>query len=110
MSNRNNKRTRKNLFKGLPRKGTKRREILRMLLRPEGVTTYEASEIYCDFKSNLTQFSDERGWDIREFPCKDCAKCGPNFKKHGREMIYKIAGRVRPNRYRALSNLSLTDR
>lgn len=105
--------TRSGLFRGLPKKGSRRRELLRMMLRPEGVTSFEAEEVGISptqIKGNVSQFSNEKGWDIRSFKCKDPARIRPiDSLKHGRCcLVWKIVGRVRPNRYRALSNISLT--
>jgi len=84
-------------YKRLPKKGTKRRELLIQLLSKSGISAYEAA-VYDliamgkNFNSYMEVLHNEQGWDIIIFK-RPSQRPGT----HTNELVYRIAGRFRPD-------------
>jgi hypothetical protein len=81
-----------------PAKGTLLRRMLKMLMRPEGATTFEMLEagIPSGGGSYMGVLRDQKGWDIRAFPCPE-ERREPVKGARGRRppVVYKVVGRMR---------------
>lgn len=78
-----------------PKKGSKTRAALILMLRPEGAT-------YVDLMGaglrgrNISALIDQKGWDIRSFDIPNPGRKGPRVR-------YKVIGKYLPKRrYRSL--------
>jgi hypothetical protein len=89
-----------------PAKGSLTRRALKMLMRPEGATIFELVEAGLSPRSAarvLTVFRDEKGWDVRSFPCRDESRLWPDVHRTKPSNVHKIVGRLRwDGSYRSL--------
>lgn len=81
----------------LPAKGTKRRELLRLLMRPQGCMAEEQDLFkHALFITEANRLADFFDFDLRSFPT------GRPLGRPGRRpMIYRIVGATRNGRYRS---------
>lgn len=79
-----------------PHKGTKRRSLLLLLLRPQGATYKELEEVtgygFGTVNNEIGTLKDQKGWDIRAFPLKKGFRKG----RKGR-LVYKVVGKLKWN-------------
>jgi hypothetical protein len=87
-------------FGRTPVKGSLMRRMLKMMLRPEGATTFELIEV--GLRNALIHhytevLRNEKGWDVRLFPC-------PRYRRRSpKGYVYKIVGKMRwDGSYRSL--------
>jgi hypothetical protein len=88
------------MYKRLPKKGTKRREVLIRLLSQDGITSYEAARDGLvtkqnDLKSYLNVLIDEQGWVINAFPVYGDRARPNNSQSKKPYLAMKIVGRIR---------------
>jgi hypothetical protein len=84
-----------------PAKGTKSRQLLLMLLRPQGATTWELVQAGLLTRNRsmgqwLIQLEDQKGYDIRSFPLHErtLERVGPVGMTSKRPpLVYKLLGR-----------------
>ena len=86
----------KSNFSRSPRKGTKGREILLLLVRPRGATVAEIEDKIGKLRSGglqtyMRRFSDEMGWDIRSFPDPLTDHPGRGAKP----VVYRVIGKMK---------------
>jgi hypothetical protein len=92
--------------RGLPRKGSRDREVLRRMLQPAGATARELWEegliaTPTELGAICTRLSDFKGWDIRRFPAPITRRpLLPRGKKT--PSIYRVVGRHYGHNYRSL--------
>jgi hypothetical protein len=80
----------------MPRKGTKRRELLRLLFRSQGMRSDECPIGQHNSKGAVDALRNDFGFDIREF------KEPHTGRRVKRRNVYKVVGWDRPNgRYRS---------
>lgn len=85
----------RNRFGRTPRKGTKTREVLLMMLRPQGAASYEIDRLFgkgfCA-AAIVRTLRDDKGWDVRTFsmPRSD----SPH--QYGRlPVVHKVVGKMK---------------
>jgi hypothetical protein len=80
-----------------PAKGTLLRRLLKMLMRPEGVTAFEAFEAGINsITTYIVVLRDQKGWDIRSFPCPVERREMIHGTRHTKPpVVYKVVGRMR---------------
>lgn len=96
-------------YVGLPRKGTKKRELLRRMLSNDGITCHEAlssglSSSQARFHTALSNLKDHDGWHVVSMKNIQPDRGNPLKKMSGLEKVYLVVGRIRPNRYKDLTS------
>lgn len=91
-----------------PRKGTKLRKCLIMMLRPQGILASEIYEIYeiGSYTNIINSLINEKGYDIRIMPSNVKSALQTNRTL----MTYKCVGKMRwDGSYRSFNSRSLED-
>lgn len=87
-------------FGRTPAKGTKARQALLLLIRPQGATSKDICRLYApkDQSTTLVEyFRNEKGWDIRTSPLapEDPRQQDFSAKKRRPPVVHRIVGRMR---------------
>lgn len=100
-----------------PAKGTQARKLVLMLMRPQGVTSWEAREAFVterrSFGCLVEQLRDQKGYDIRSFPIPEgertIERVGPSaVSSKCPPRVWRLVGKMRWNgTYRSFIRLDV---